>query len=483
MGKYIMIDHSGQRKLTFVFDEVIETIADYTANYKVENSLAYQTAHACLADSLGCAILALQFPECTKLLGPVVQGTIVPNGSRVPGTTHVLDPIRAAFNIGTMIRWLDFNDTWLAAEWGHPSDNLGGLLSVADFLSQQDGVSLTVKDLLTAMIKAYEIQGGLALLNSYNRVGLDHVILVKVATTAVVTAMLGGRHEQIASAISNAWVDAGPLRTYRHGSNTGSRKSWAAGDQTSRGVMFAMMAMQGEMGYPTALTAENWGFYDVLFNRQKFLFQRQLGSYVMENILFKIAFPAEFHAQTALECAVQLHSDVVYRLENIESIIIETHESALRIIDKKGPLNNPADRDHCLGYIVAIGLIYGGLTAQHYEDWCAADPRIDSLRDKMIVMEDPRFSRDYLDSDKRSIANAIKIVFRDGSETERIEIEYPLGHKRRREEGAPFLISKLKHNLKTHYSDEQTDKILNLFDNPTVLEEMPVSQFIDLFIY
>lgn len=481
-----MMGHELESQFKLAYDDVIETIADYVFDYKLESSLAYETAHACLADSLGCAILSLQFPECKKLLGPVVPGTIVSMGSRVPGTSFVLDPIRAAFNIGAMIRWLDFNDTWLAAEWGHPSDNLGGLLAVADFVSQQREAGrkepLTIRDLLTAMIKAYEIQGGLALINSFNRVGLDHVILVKVATTAVVTSMLGGTREQIANAVSNAWVDGGPLRTYRHGTNTGSRKSWAAGDQTSRGVMFAMMALQGEMGYPTVLTAKTWGFYDVLFKGQSFAFQRSLGSYVMENILFKIAYPAEFHAQTAVECAVLLHPNVIDRIDEIVSIRIETHESAMRIIDKKGPLSNPADRDHCLQYMVAIGLLYGGLTANHYEDWCAMDPRIDRLREKMVVLEEPRFSREYLDPEKRSIANAITITFRDGTQTERIEVEYPLGHKRRRKEGYPILFNKLKNNLKTQYTDAQTQKILELFSNSKELEKMPVHHFVSHFI-
>jgi len=462
-------------------DEVIETIAAYVIDHEVKSELAYETALACLADSLGCAILALKFPECRKLLGPVVPGTVVPGGSRVPGTTYVLDPVRAAFNFGTMIRWLDFNDTWLAAEWGHPSDNLGGLLAVADFLSQQKKSKFSVRQLLTAMIQAYEIQGGLALLNSFNRVGLDHVILVKVATAAVTAGMLGGTHEQVANAISNAWVDGGPLRTYRHGENTGSRKSWAAGDQTSRGVQFALMALQGEMGYPTVLTAEHWGFYDVLFQGRPFAFQRPLDAYVMENILFKIAFPAEFHAQTAVECAIALHPAVVGRLEEIEMIHIETHESALRIIDKKGALRNPADRDHCLQYMVAIGLIHGQLTADHYEEASAVDPRIDRLREKMEVVEEPRFSRDYLDPDKRSIASAVTVFFRDGSQTERLEIAYPLGHKKRRKEGAPFLLSKFKNNLSTHFSAEQTQQILDLFADPPALEEMPVHRFVDVF--
>lgn len=464
---------------TPVFDEVIDTLTNYVLAHEITSDLAYETALAALADSLGCAMLALKFPECRKLLGPIVPGTVVPGGSRVPGTSYVLDPVRAAFNVGTMIRWLDFNDTWLAAEWGHPSDNLGGLLAVADFLSQQKKSEFTVRQLLTAMIKAYEIQGGLALLNSFNRVGLDHVILVKVATAAVTAGMLGGTYEQVANAISNAWVDGGPLRTYRHGKNTGSRKSWAAGDQTSRGVLFALMALQGEMGYPTVLTAKNWGFYAVLFQGKPFVFQRPLDAYVMENILFKIAFPAEFHAQTAVECAIVLHPMIAARLEEIATVRIETHESALRIIDKKGGLRNPADRDHCLQYMVAIGLIHGQLTAEHYEEAFATDPRIDRLREKMTVVEEPRFSRDYLDPDKRSIASAVTVFFRDGSQTERLEIAYPMGHKKRRKEGMPFLLNKFRNNLNTRFSAEKTERILELFAHPRILEEMPVHRFID----
>lgn len=465
-------------------DEALVLIADYVINYKIDSNEAYQTARACLADTIGCGILALKFPACTKLLGPAVPGTIVPNGSRVPGTDFVLDPIRAAFNIGTLIRWLDFNDAWLAAEWGHPSDNLGGILAVADFISRSNIAAgkkpLIVHDVLTSMIKAHEVQGGLALLNSFNRIGFDHVILVKVATTAVVTKLLGGSREQIIDAVSNAWIDTAALRTYRHAPNTGSRKSWAAGDATSRGVFLAYLTMQGEMGYRTALSAKRWGFYDALFQGKPFAFQRPFGSYVMENVLFKVAFPAEFHAQTAVECAIQLHPAVKDRLDDISSIDIETHESAIRIITKSGPLHNPADRDHCLQYMIAIGLLKGDLKAEDYEDAASRDPRIDALRAKMNVVENKQYSVDYLDPEKRSIANAIKINFKDGTSTARVEIEYPYGHRRRRAEGMPLLFEKFERNMLTHYSKEKVDDLKKLFQDHQKLSAMSVNAFMDL---
>lgn len=466
-------------------DAAITMIADYVHGTSIESHEAFDTARACLADTLGCGILALGFKECTKLLGPVVPGTIVPNGSRVPGTPFVLDPICAAFNIGTMIRWLDFNDTWLAAEWGHPSDNLGGILAVADHLSQvrksKKKPPLKVHDLLAAMIKAHEIQGGLAMLNSFNRIGFDHVILVKVATTAVVSHMLGLSRDQTVDAISNAWIDTGPLRTYRHAPNTGSRKSWAAGDATSRGVMLALLTQKGEMGYPTALTVKRWGLYDVLFDGKPFAFQKPLGSYVMENVLFKIAFPAEFHAQTAVECAFQLHHQVKNRLDQIATIEIATHESAIRIIDKTGPLNNPADRDHCLQYMVAVGLLHGTLTADDYENAKAKDPRIDALRSKMQVTENVAYSADYHDPEKRSIANALTITFKDGTSLPTVAVEYPIGHRRRRQEGIPLLYQKFENNLKTHYTETQTQKLLQLFHDTNRLDNMPIDDFVTSF--
>jgi len=471
-------------------DQVIVDIANYVADFEINSDEAYDTARNCLMDTLGCGFEALDYPACTKLLGPVIAGTVVPNGAKVPGTNFQLDPILAAFNIGAMIRWLDFNDTWLAAEWGHPSDNLGGILAVADYMSRKNisegKAPLIVKDVLTAMIKAHEIQGVLALENSFNRVGLDHVILVKIASTAVVTKLLGGNKEDIINAVSNAFVDGQSLRTYRHSPNTGSRKSWAAGDATSRAVRLAWMTMQGEMGYPSALTAKTWGFYDVLFKGNAFKFQRAYGSYVMEQVLFKISFPAEFHAQTAVECALQLNGEVGSRLQTIEQIaeidkiVITTHESAIRIIDKTGPLDNPADRDHCIQYMAAIGLLKGNLTAQDYEDEAAADPRIDAIRSKMTCVEKAEYTRDYLDPEKRSIANAIQIFFKDGTSSSNIAVEYPIGHRRRRGEGIPELVKKFKINLARRFDAKKQAEILELCLAQKTLESMPVNAFVDM---
>jgi 2-methylcitrate dehydratase len=467
-------------------DQVLVDIADYVFKYKIKSAEAYDTARLCLMDTLGCGLEALEYPACTKLIGPVVPGTMVPNGAKVPGTQFQLDPVQAAFNIGAMIRWLDFNDTWLAAEWGHPSDNLGGILAAADWLSRQAVAAgkppLTMRDVLTGMIKAHEIQGVIALENSFNRVGLDHVLLVKVATTAVVANMLGLTHEEIINALSLAWVDGQSLRTYRHAPNTGSRKSWAAGDATSRGVRLALMAAKGEMGYPSVLTAPTWGFYDVLFRGKEFKFQRPYGSYVMEHVLFKISFPAEFHAQTAAECAMALHAQVKDRIADIKKVTIRTHESAIRIIDKKGPLNNPADRDHCIQYMVAVPLIFGRLTAADYEDAVAADPRIDALRAKMVCVEDKGFSRDYHDPEKRSIANAITVEFKDGKKTGEVVVEYPIGHRRRRKEGVPLLVEKFKTNLARRFPDKQRRAILALCEDAKWLEATPVNEFVDLFV-
>jgi 2-methylcitrate dehydratase len=467
-------------------DSLLLEIADYVVNKQIEREEAYQTARYVLIDSIGTAVLALRYPECTKLLGPLVQGTVVPNGVRVPGTRYELDPVQAAFNIGCMIRWLDYNDTWLAKEWGHPSDNLGGILAVADYVSRtrlaEGKPPLKMREVLTAAIKAHEIQGVIALDHSFNKVGLDHVLLVKVATTAVVTAMLGGGKEEVVNALSNAWIDNSSLRTYRHAPNTGSRKSWAAGDATSRGVWLAMMAVRGEMGYSSALTAPTWGFQDVLFKGQPIKLSRPLDSYVMENVLFKISFPAEFHAQTAVECAFQLHDQVKDRLDEIDEIIITTHEAAIRIIDKRGPLYNPADRDHCLQYMVAVGLIFGELTSDHYEDHMAADPRIDALREKMTVIEDQTFSKDYLDPNKRSIANALQIRFKDGTQTEKVVCEFPIGHPRRRQEGIPKLIQKFEENLKTRYPKKQVDQIMDLVLDQQKLEATPVPEFMNMLI-
>ena len=466
-------------------DQVLQDIADYVCDYKVKSSEAYKTARYVLMDTLGCGMLALDYPACTKLMGPVVPGATLPGGARVPGTSFELDPVQAAFNIGAMIRWLDFNDTWLAAEWGHPSDNLGGILAVADYLSRRNVAEgkkpLTMKDVLTAMIKAHEIQGVLALENSYNRVGLDHVLLVRVASTAVVTHMLGGSREDVVNAVSNAWIDGGALRTYRHAPNTGSRKSWAAGDATSRAVRHALMALKGEMGYPSALSAKTWGFYDVLFKGQPFKFQRKYGSYVMENVLIKISYPAEFHAQTAVESAMQLHSQVKDKLDQIEKIVIETQEPGVRIIDKTGELANPADRDHCIQYMVAVPLIHGRLTAADYEDAVAKDPRIDKLRAKMEVRENGKFTKDYYDPAKRYIGNAIQVFFKGGAKSERVEVEFPIGHRKRRAEGIPALVNKFEQAIAGKLSARQCAAINELCSDQKELEATSVTDFMSLW--
>jgi 2-methylcitrate dehydratase len=468
-------------------DQVLVDIADYICDYEINSTEAYDTARNCLMDTLGCGLLALRFPECTKLLGPLVEGTIVPNGARVPGTQFRLDPMKAAWDIGCIVRWLDYNDTWLAAEWGHPSDNLGAILAVADFLSQQNVAAgkppLTMHDVLTAMIKAHEIQGILALENSFNRVGLCHVLLVRVASTAVATQMMGGTREQIIDALSQAWLDGSSLRTYRHSPNAGPRKSWAAGDATSRAVRLADFTMRGEIGYPSVLTAPTWGFYDVSFKGKTFEFTRSYGSYVMENILFKISFPAEFHSQTAAEASVQLHPEVKDRLQEIEKIVIHTHESAIRIISKSGPLNNPADRDHCLQYMTAVPLAFGNLVAEDYEDsFHAANPIIDELREKMEIHENPIYSKEYLEPEKRSIANAMQVFFKDGSSTDQVEINYPVGHRRRREEGIPLLEEKFKANLATRFPAKRSAKIFDLCKDQKALEQTAVNDFMDLFV-
>ena len=467
------------------YDQVIIDITDYVLNTKIDSALAYETARLCLMDTLGCGILALNFPECTKLMGPVVPGANLRGGARVPGTNYELDPIQAAFNIGTMVRWLDFNDTWLAAEWGHPSDNLGAILAVADYLCRErcekGQAPVLMSDVLTAMIKAHEIQGCLALENSFNRVGLDHVFLVKVASAAVAAQLFGADKDTMLRTLSQVFVDGQSLRTYRHAPNAGSRKSWAAGDATSRAVRLVLIAKAGEMGYPSALTAPVWGFYDVLFGKKPFRFQRPYGSYVMENVLFKLSYPAEFHAQTAVECAVALHPIVKKRFDDITKIEIITHESAIRIISKQGALHNPADRDHCLQYMVAIGLLFGDLQAEHYEDDIAADKRVDVLREKMHVSENERFSLEYHDPEKRSIANSMKIVFKDGSESKSITVEYPIGHKRRREEGIPVLLSKFKRNLSTQFSSEKVEKITQAMNDTNTLSAMKVQDFMALW--
>ena len=467
-------------------DDVLVKIADYVLTKDIESSEAYNTARNCLMDTLGCGLLALTFPDCKNLLGPYIEGTKVPGGVRVPGTKHVLDPVKGAWDIGAIIRWLDFNDTWLAAEWGHPSDNLGGILAAADYLSQKnlaDGKEpLSMKDVLTNMIKAHEIQGVLALENSFNRVGLDHVVLVKVASTAVISSMFGLNKDQTIDALSQAWVDGQSLRTYRHAPNAGPRKSWAAGDATSRALQLVLLTQKGQIGYPSVLTAPTWGFYDVQFKGNNFSLPREFDSYVMENVLFKISFPAEFHAQTAVEAAVILHEQVKDQFDEIEKILITTHESAIRIISKEGILNNPADRDHCLQYMTAIGLLKGDLVAEDYEDDVASDPRVDQLREKMFIEEDNRYSQEYLEADKRSIANSIQIFFKDGSSTEKIEVEYPIGHRRRREQGIPLLVEKFERNLATQFSDQRCQEILSLCLDQETLETTSVPEFMNLFI-
>ena len=467
-------------------DKVLVKIADYVLNTSIESKEALTSARYCLMDTLGCGLLALTFDDCKNLLGPYVENTQVPGGVRVPGTKHVLDPVKGAWDIGAMVRWLDVNDTWLAAEWGHPSDNLGGILAAADYISQKNvqlgKKALTIYDVLVSMIKAHEIQGILALENSFNRVGLDHVILVKIASTAVISSLFGLSKEQTINALSQAFVDGQSLRTYRHAPNAGPRKSWAAGDATSRALQLVLLTLKGQIGYPSAITAPTWGFQDVLFKGKDLSLPQEFGSYVMENVLFKVSFPAEFHAQTAVEAAVTLHSEVKSRVNDIQKIVISTHESAIRIISKEGKLHNHADRDHCIQYMTAVGLLKGNLVAEDYEDDVASDPRIDLLRSKMVIEEDKRYSQEYLEADKRSIANAVQIFFEDGTSTEKIEVEYPLGHRRRREEGIPLLIEKFKSNLATQFSQSRSEVILNLCLDESKLEATTVSDFMELMI-
>jgi len=468
-------------------DQVLQDIADYVIDYKVVSEEAVSTARNCLMDTIGCGLLALKYPNCTRHLGPIVPGTKVENGARVFGRSFELDPVKAAWDIGTIVRWLDFNDTWLAEEWGHPSDNLGAIMALSDYISRVNIANhkspLSIKDVLEYMIKAHEIQGIIALENSFNKVGLDHVLLVRVASTAVATHMLGGNRDQIISALSQAWVDGSSLRTYRHAPNAGSRKSWAAGDATSRAVRLAMMTMAGEMGMPSVLTTPEWGFYDVSFKGREFSFSKKYGSYVMENILFKISYPAEFHAQTAVECALLLYPQIKKKLNEIERIEITTHESALRIIDKTGTLDNPADRDHCMQYMLAVAMIEGDLVAEFYEDtFHKNNPLIDELRNKMVLKEDKRYSKDYLADDKRSIANALQVFFKDGSQTEKVEVEYPVGHRHRRQEGIPLLERKFLNSLEITFSKEHSDRIYSLCLDKEKIEQIPVNEFMDMFL-
>jgi len=468
------------------WDQALLDIADYVCDFDIESELAFETAHYCLMDTLACGFLALDYTACTKLLGPVIPGATFPGGARVPGTSYELEPVMAAFNIGAMNRWLDFNDTWLAAEWGHPSDNLGGILAVADYLSRQSRIKgeapLKMRDVLAAMIMAHEIQGVLALENSYNRVGLDHVLLVRVASTAVITRMLGGDRDQVLNAVSNAWIDGGALRTYRHAPNTGSRKSWAAGDATSRAVRLALIAMTGEMGYPSALTAPTWGYYDVLFKGKAFQFQRPYGSYVMEKVLFKISYPAEFHSQTAVEAGMTLHEQVKDRIDEISKVVIETQEAGVRIIDKTGPLDNPADRDHCIQYMVAVPMIFGRLTAADYEDGVAGDPRIDTLRAKMEVTENEQYTKDYFDPELRYIGNAVQVFFNDGTSTDRVEVHVPIGHRERREEGIPVLKQKFVNSVSPRLATGQWDELNALCADQEKLAATDVDDFMALLV-
>jgi 2-methylcitrate dehydratase len=466
-------------------DTLLVDIASYVRDARIDSEVAYDTARYCLMDTLACGLQALKYPACTRLLGPVVPGATLVGGARVPGLDLELEPVQAAFNIGAMVRWLDFNDTWLAAEWGHPSDNLGAILAVADYLARARAptqTALRVRDVLTAMIKAHEIQGILALENSFNRVGLDHVLLVRVASTAVASALLGASHEQIINAVSNAWIDGGALRTYRHAPNTGSRKSWAAGDATARAVRLALLTLTGEMGYPSALTAPRWGFQDVLFKSQTLVAPQAFGSYVMENVLFKISFPAEFHAQTAVECAMQLHPQVRDRLSDIERVVIETQEPGVRIIDKTGPLANPADRDHCLQYMTAVPLIFGRLKAADYEDQVAGDPRLDALRSRMVVRENATFTAEYYERSKRYIGNAVQVHFRDGTNTERVQVDYPIGHRRRRAEGMPLLVKKFEDSVRAHYASAHAQRILSRFSDPKTLDALRVDELMGLLV-
>ena len=467
-------------------DQSMVDIANYVVDYRIDSPGAYTTSRYMLLDSIGCAMLAMKHPECVKHLGPLVPGATLAGGARVPGTSFELDPVQAAYNIGVQVRWLDFNDTWLAAEWGHPSDNLGAILAVGDYLSRkaerEGGKPVLVRDVLAAAIKAHEIQGAYALKNSFNRVGLDHVILVRLASTAVSTWMMGGNKEQIINAVSHSWIDGGALRTYRHAPNAGPRKSWAAGDACRRAVTHALNAMKGCVGYPSAISAKTWGFADVLFKGKAFEFERPLGSYVMENVLFKISYPAEFHAQTAVECAMELHPQVAGKLDQIERIAIETQEAGVRIIDKTGPLANYADRDHCLQYMIAVPLIFGRLTADDYGDAVAADPRIDALRAKMEVRENPQFTADYFDPDKRYIGNSIEVFFKDGSSTGKVSIDYPIGHRERRGEGIPVLLSKFEAAIGGHLPSHRVKQILALTEDTSRFEATPIHRFMDMFV-
>lgn len=466
-------------------DKVLVQIADYVDRYPVKSALALETARLALIDTLGCGLEALSYPGCTNLLGPLVPGTLVPNGARVPGTPHVLDPERATFNLGVMNRWLDWNDAFYGATVLHPSDSFAGLLAVADWLSRtrvaEGRKPLVMRVVLEAAVKTYEIMGGLALENGFTAVGLDHTLLIKVATAPVVTKLLGGNHEEIVNALSQAWVDGHPLAIFRRKPNTGPRKSWAAGDAASRGVRLALMAVKGEIGCPSALTAKTWGFYPVLFDGKPFRFQRPFGTYVIENTLFKIPYPTAFHGQTGVEAAIKLHPLVKDRLDDIKRVEVRCHNSTMVILDKSGPLHNFADRDHCMQYMMAIGMVFGTMTAEHYYDLIAADPRIDKLRAKMHLAESKQYEREYHDPAMRTNANSIQVHFKDGSKTPLSEVLYPLGHRKRRKEGMPVLAAKFETAVGRVFASKRRDAIVSACLEQKRLEEMPVNEFMDLF--
>jgi len=478
-----MSAHDNQRSEP---DTAIVEMVDYVDGYKVDTKRAFEAAYHCLVDSLGCAFMAFAYPECTKLLGPIVPGTVVPNGARVPGTPYVMDPVQAAFNMGTLVRWLEFNDATWGETVSHPSDTLVTLLVVADWVSRnrvaQRKPPVLMRDVLELGIKAYELQGQLGILNPFRRVGLDHTIVVKIASTATVAKLLGCTRDEIFNALSNAWIDGHALATFRSEFNTGSRKSWAGGDAAARGVWLALLALKGEMGYPSALTAKTWGFYDVLLKGKALQLQQPYGTYIVENILFKVPSPTAFHAQTAVEAGIRLHPDVKDRLDEITKVEIWSHASSLMILDKTGPLHNPADRDHCLQYTVAVPLIFGHLTPEDYEDGFAADPRIDALRSKMVVVEDPSYTRGYTDPAIRSNAHAVRVHFRDGTSTRRVEVVFSCGHPSRRDVGIPFVFEKFNKGLAEVFAEKQRKAIQQAFADVETLLATPVNEIMDLML-
>lgn len=467
-------------------DAALLEVADYVTGYEVRDPATYNMARLCLMDAIGCAIEALKFEDCTRLLGPTVPGALFPGGARVPGTRFELDPVVAAFNIATMIRWLDFNDALAAAQGGHPSDNIGALLAVADYLSRREKAAgarpVVMRDVLAAMIKSYEIQGVLSMENNLVRLGIDYPVLAKVAATAVVTQMLGGGRDQIINAVSNAWADGANLTIFRHGNNTGPRKSWAGGDAASRAVLHALMALKGEMGYPSVISAKAFGFQDALLKGEKLKRPRPYGDFVMGHLIAFKFVPAGMQGQSAAECAYRLHPLVKDRLGDIDSIAIGSHERMMKIMDKRGPLTNPADRDHCVQYLVALGLIHGRIGTEDFEDDVAADRRIDALRERMTVAEDPRYTRDFHDPAKRTNTHSIEVRFRDGSRSPRIEVEYPLGHPPLHEDAIPLLEAKLERHLAGHFPPARVASLLGLLRDQQRLENMPADEFMDRLV-